>query len=456
MDKSPHLVIIGGGFGGLYAARSLRRAPLQVTLVDRRNFHLFQPLLYQVATGVLSPANIAAPLRAILKRSRNCQVILGEVIDILPDRKVVRLKDGDTLDYDWLIVATGSTHHYFGNDAWEQCAPGLKTVEDATEIRTRILLAFEAAEREPDAERLRALMRFVVVGGGPTGVEMAGALAEIARNTLRGNFRRIDPARAEILLLEASDRLLGTYSKDLSEKALRQLEELGVRVLTGSMVKNVQPGLVEAESNGRREVFPAATVIWSAGVRASELGRVLAERTGAPIDKAGRVIVNDDCSVPGFPDVFVIGDLAHSTGPDGELLPGVAQVAMQQGKYVARLIVASLRGRSISPFRYRDLGTMAVIGRTRAVAMIAGLHLSGFLAWLVWLFIHLMYIVQFSNRVLVFFQWAYGYFTYNRSARLITGPEADRILMRTGSSRSSESSAASQSERSTASQTETP
>jgi len=425
-DQLHRILIIGGGFGGLYAARSLRRAPVQVILIDRRNFHLFQPLLYQVATGVLSPANIAAPLRAILKRHRNAEVILGEVTDILPDQKRVQLKDGTAVVYDSLIVATGSSHHYFGHEDWQTLAPGLKTVEDATEIRGRILLAFERAEKEPVAGRRQELMRFVVVGGGPTGVEMAGALAEIARNTLRGNFRRINPADAEILVVEAADRILGPYTPDLSAKAERSLEELGVRVQTRTMVKNIRPGAVEIETEGRRETIPAGTIIWSAGVKASRLGKILAERAGAPLDKAGRVLVESDCTVPGHPDIFVIGDLASLNGSDGKPLPGVAQVAMQEGKYAARSIVARLRGRQLAPFRYRDLGSMAVIGRTRAVAMIAGLQLSGFFAWLTWLFIHLMYIVQFTNRLLVFVQWAYSYLTHNRSARLITNVEAYR------------------------------
>ncbi|RPJ87312.1 MAG: NAD(P)/FAD-dependent oxidoreductase [Acidobacteria bacterium] len=425
-ERAHRVVIIGGGFGGLYAARSLRRAPVRVTLIDRRNFHLFQPLLYQVATGALSPANIAAPLRAILKRSPNADVILGEVVDIVPDTRRVQLRDGTPVEYDSLIVATGSSHHYFGNENWQSLAPGLKTVEDATEIRGRILMAFEDAEKEPDAERRRELMRFVVIGGGPTGVEMAGALAEIARQTLRGNFRRIDPAQAEIMVVEAADRILGGYPPDLSAKAQRELAELGVQVQTRTMVKNIRPGAVEVETQGRRETIRAATVIWSAGVKASRLGKILAERAGAPLDKAGRVVVEPDCTVPGHPEIFVIGDLAYSKGPDGKLLPGVAQVAMQQGKYAAEAIVASLGGHSLPPFRYRDYGSMAVIGRRRAVAMIAGLRLSGFLAWLTWLFVHLMYIVQFTNRLLVFVQWAYSYFTHNRSARLITNVYASR------------------------------
>ncbi len=395
-----------------------------MTLIDKRNFHLFQPLLYQVATGALSPANIAAPLRAILKRSRNSEVVLGEVVDILPDTKTLQLRDGTSIGYDSLILATGSSHHYFGHDAWQALAPGLKTVEDATQIRARILIAFETAEEEPDAGRRAELMRFVVVGGGPTGVEMAGAMAEIARMTLSGNFRRIDPADADIVVVEAGDRILGTYTPDLSGKAQRSLEELGVRVLTRSMVKDVRPGEVEVETNGHRETIRAGTVIWSAGVKASGLGKILADRTGAPIDKAGRLVVEPDCTVPGHPEIFIIGDLAQFKGPDGKPLPGVAQVAMQQGRYAAQSIVARLRGRPVPPFHYRDLGSMAVIGRRRAVAMIAGFRLSGFLAWLTWLFIHLMYIVQFTNRLLVFVQWAYNYFTHNRSARLITNVDA--------------------------------
>ncbi|MGE0827706.1 MAG: NAD(P)/FAD-dependent oxidoreductase [Candidatus Binatia bacterium] len=416
-----HVVIIGGGFGGLYAARSLNSAPIRVTLIDRRNFHLFQPLLYQVATGWLSPADIASPLRAVLKRQRNVQVLLAEALDIhVPNRRVI-LNDG-IVDYDTLVVATGARHHYFGNAQWERCAPGLKTIEDATEIRRRILFAFEAAERESDPEHIRSWLTFVIVGGGPTGVELAGTLGELTRDTLRQDFRHINPAESRILLVEGAERILPAYPADLSAKATTALARLGVNVRTGAIVTDVQPDAVTLQSNEQSERIVTRTVVWAAGVQASPLGRILATATGAELDRAGRVIVEPDLSIPGHPDIFVIGDLAHCRNQDGQPLPGVAPVAMQQGHYVAELIRHRLRGQTQPPFHYHDRGSMAIVGRAEAVADIGGRHFSGLFAWLAWLFIHLINLVEFENRLLVLIQWAWNYFTRNRSARLITGP----------------------------------
>jgi NADH dehydrogenase len=419
MESAHHVVIIGGGFGGLAVAQGLRRAPVRVTLIDRRNFHLFQPLLYQVAVGGLSPANIAAPLRAVLKRQQNTEVLLGEVVDIdVPSRRVV-LNDG-TVDYDSLVLATGARHHYFGHDEWEQFAPGLKTVEDATEIRRRILLAFEAAEREPDPVRRQAWITFVVVGGGPTGVELAGAVGELAHHTLRGNFRKFKSSEAKILLLEGTDRVLPPYVPKLSAKAAEALARLGVTVRTGAVVTDVRADSVTITCRGQTERIDTHTILWAAGVSASPLGRIAA-KTGAELDRAGRVVVQPDLTVPGHSEIFVIGDLANCPDRNGKPLPGVAPVAMQQGRYVARVIAARLEGGSVSPFEYKDRGSMATIGRAAAVVDLGWLRFSGFFAWLTWLFVHLMYMVEFGNRVLVLMQWAWNYFTRNRSARLITG-----------------------------------
>lgn len=414
------VVIVGGGFGGLHAARKLARGPLDVTLVDRRNFHLFQPLLYQVATGGLSPANIAAPIRAILKRHRNVRVLLGGVVDVNATRRRVVLADGE-IAYDTLILAAGASHHYFGQPQWESLAPGLKTVEDATEIRRRVLLAFERAERALSPDDMKALLTFVVVGAGPTGVELAGALAEISRVTMRDDFRAIDPRHARILLVEGVDRVLPGYPSKLSDAAALSLERLGVEVRTRTLVTDLGPEHCELRHGEIRERVATRTVLWAAGVQASHLGRALAATTGAPLDRAGRVLTAPDCSVPGYPEIFVIGDMAAYAHGHDEVLPGVAQVAIQQGGYVARLICARLRGRTLPPFRYRDWGSMATIGRHAAVADMLGLRFSGYPAWLAWLFVHLMALVEFQNRQLVFLQWAWSYFSHNRSARLITG-----------------------------------
>jgi NADH:ubiquinone reductase (H+-translocating) len=421
-----HVVIIGGGFGGLYAARSLKYAPVQVTLIDRRNFHLFQPLLYQVATGWLSPADIASPLRAVLKRQRNVQVLLAEVTDIDVTNRRVTLTDGE-VSFDTLIVATGARHHYFGNAQWEHFAPGLKTIEDATEIRRRILMAFEAAERESVPERVRSWLTFVIVGGGPTGVELAGTLGELTQDTLRYDFRHINPAESRILLVEGTERILPAYPADLSAKATTALGRLGVSVRTGATVTDVQAETVTLRSNEQSEQIATRTVVWAAGVQASPLGRILATATGAELDRAARVIVAPDLSVFGHPDIFAIGDLAHFRNQNGQPLPGVAPVAMQQGHYVAEVIRHRLRGKLPPPFQYHDRGNMAIVGRAEAVADIRGWHFSGLLAWLAWLFIHLIHLVEFEKRVLVVTQWAWNYFTRNRSARLITGePQSSR------------------------------
>jgi NADH dehydrogenase len=421
MSGVHRVVIVGGGFGGLYAAQALRKAAVEITLVDRRNFHLFQPLLYQVATGGLSPANIAAPLRAVLRRQRNTTVLLAEVTGFdLAARQVLLAPEG-RLGYDSLVVATGSRHSYFGHPEWEAAAPGLKTLEDATTMRRRILKAFEEAERSTDPAVQQAMLTFVVVGGGPTGVELAGAVAETAHTTLRGNFRRINPASAKVLLLEAGDRILAPYPPVLSAKAAKSLANLGVTVRTGTMVTDVKPGQVAVKVGGQAEVIPTHTVLWGAGVEASPLARMLADATGAKADRAGRVEVTPELGLPGHPEVFVIGDMALFLHQTGKPLPGVAQAAMQMGKYASDAIQRRLAGQPpAGPFHYKDLGNMATIGRASAVADLGWLHLSGYVAWLAWLFIHLMYLIAFENRVLVMFQWAWNYFTRGRAARLIT------------------------------------
>lgn len=424
------VVIIGGGFGGLYCARGLKRAPVDVTLIDRRNFHLFQPLLYQVATGGLSPANIASPLRSILNDQANTRVVLGEAADFDPSAREVILADGARIPFDSLVLAAGSTHHYFGKDAeWEPIAPGLKTVEDATEIRRKILAAFERAEREADPATRARLLTFVVVGGGPTGVEMAGTISDLARNTLRRDFKAINPAAARVIIVEGQTRVLPTFDETLSRKAGEALAGLGIEVWFDCHVTGVEPDHVTVTSDKDKAVrrIDTETVIWAAGVKASPLGKKLADRLGPGVetDRAGRITVAPDCSVPGHPTVFVIGDMAVLKGPDGKPLPGVAPVAMQQGAYVAEVIARRARGESPpAGFRYWDKGTMATIGRGRAVAEAFGMRFGGYLAWLVWLFVHILYLARFENRVLVVFQWVFNYVTRNRAARLITGTHA--------------------------------
>jgi NADH dehydrogenase len=416
-----NVVIVGGGFGGLYAAKALKKAPVQVTLVDRRNFHLFQPLLYQVATGALSPGEIASPLRSILSGRSNTRVWLAEVTGFDVEGRRVLLKHGEPLPYDTLIVAAGARHHYFGKDEWEALAPGLKTIEDATEMRRRILLAFERAERAPTPAERESWLTFVIVGGGPTGVELAGALGEIANDTLRRDFHDIDSRDARILLVEASDRVLSNMPAELSEAAEKALIRLDVRILPSSKVTAIDTeGVTVASTAGARRIA-ARTVLWAAGVKASPLGALLAEKTGAPLDKAGRIVVEEDLTLPGHPEIFVIGDLAQFPHQDGQPLPGVAPVAMQQGRYAVRLIRARLQGQHLPPFRYRDKGNLATIGRAEAVADFGRIRFTGFTAWLMWLFVHLLYLAGFDNRLVVLIEWTYNYITRNRGARLITG-----------------------------------
>jgi NADH dehydrogenase len=421
--ERPQVVIVGGGFGGLYAARALRNAPVQVTVIDRRNHHVFQPLLYQVAMAALNPSDIAAPIRSILSDQKNTSVILAEVSGIdVPGRRVI-LTDGE-VPFDYCIVATGVTHSYFGRPEWSEYAPGLKSIEDALEIRRRMLLAFEAAERETDDDRRRRWLTFVIVGGGPTGVELAGSLGEIARHTLSRDFRRIRSAEARIVLIEGLDRILPTYPSDLSQKARRQLEHLGVEVQTSRRVTAIDG---EGVSLGDERIT-AKTVMWAAGVQASPIAKSLA----VPLDKAGRVLVRPDLTIPASDRIFVIGDLA-AVPQDGGWVPGVAQGAIQGAQHVARAIRSGLRGRHVEPFRYRNRGNMATIGRAAAVAEFPRFQLSGTLAWMAWLFIHILFLIGFRNRLLVMIQWAWSYLTYQRGARLITGAP-DQILPKRESS----------------------
>lgn len=423
------VLILGGGFGGLYAAQALKHAPVEVTLIDKRNFHLFQPLLYQVATGSLSPGEVAAPLRSVLSKQKNTRVLLGEAVDIDPSAKHIVLKDGASIPYDSLIVSTGSQSAYFGHDQWREWAPSLKSVEEATMIRHKILLAFEAAERVSDPEKRRAWLTFVIVGAGATGVELAGALGEIALYTLKHDFRSIDPADARIIVVDSGSRVLASYPEDLSNAAERSLIRLSARVRTGVMVTNVDGNGVTLKTSSGSEHIASHTVIWAAGVAVSDFGKQLAKRTGVETQKSGHIKVNPDLTIPNYPDIFVVGDLASLTGPDGKPLPGVAQVAMQGGAYAAKRIVQRLHGnQDVKPFHYFNKGDLAVIGRGSAVANIFGFHLSGFLAWLVWVFIHLLYIVEFQSRVLVFLDWGFLYFTYNRGALLITGNAATQSV----------------------------
>lgn len=422
MAVAHRVLILGGGFGGLYAAKALKKAPVEVTLLDLRNFHLFQPLLYQVATGSLSPGEIASPLRGVLNRQKNTRVLLGAAVDLDATARRVLLDDGQSVDYDSLIVATGSTDSYFGHDDWRRYAVSLKSIEEATAIRHKLLYAFEAAEREPDPAKQREWLTFVIVGGGPTGVELAGALAEIAHDTLRHDFRSIRPESARILLFEGAPRVLPTYPEDLSAKAAAALLHLKVTPRTNANVTAIDAHGITVKTPDGETRIASRTVIWAAGVKPSSFAEVLERRAAAPRDNRGHIVVNNDCTVPGHPEIFVIGDMAHFE-EDGRVLPGVAQVAMQQGNYAARAIEKRLRGEPVEPFHYFDKGNLAVIGRASAVAQIGPLHMSGLLAWLTWVFVHLMYLVEFSSRVLVFVQWGFLYLTFNRGARLITGSD---------------------------------
>lgn len=421
-NQSPHhVVVVGGGFGGLYAAKALSRDKnIFVTLIDKRNFHLFQPLLYQVATGTLSPADISSPLRSVLNHSNNTQVLMGEVLDINPQTQKVSLQSQE-LTYDSLIVATGVSHHYFGNDNWEQVAPGLKTVEDALEMRRKIFVAFEAAEKETDIEKRRAWLTFVVVGGGPTGVELAGAIAELAYTTLKKDFRNIDTSEAKILLIEGMDRILPPYTPDLSAKAESSLTKLGVTVKTKALVTDITDDIVTMRQEDKVEKIPAKTVLWAAGVKASPMGAILAAKTGAELDRVGRVVVAPDLSVPNHPNIFVVGDLASFSHQNSKPLPGVAPVAMQEGSYVAKLIQNTIEGKRSVPFRYLDRGSLAVIGRNAAVVDLGFVKFSGILAWLTWVFVHIYFLIEFDNKLVVMLQWGWSYWTRNRGARLITG-----------------------------------
>ena len=417
------VVIIGGGFGGLYAAQRLGRATnVEVTLIDKRNFHLFQPLLYQVAVGGLSPGDIASPLRGVLSRQKNTQVLMGEVVDVDPQAKTVSLKGGNTLPYDTLIVATGMSHFYFGRDDWADIAPGLKTVEDALEMRRRIFAAFEAAEKTTDPDLQKALLTFVIVGAGPTGVELAGALAELAYHTLKPDFRQIDTTQTRILLVEGMDRVLPPFPADLSQRAYQDLEGMGVEILTQTLVTDIQGHQITLKQGDEITTVQSATVLWAAGVRDPGMGGILAERTGAERDRSGRVIVAEDLSVPNYPDIFVVGDLANFAHQDDKPLPGIAPVAMQEGQYVAKLIQSRLKQRPVAKFEYKDTGGLAVIGRHSAVVNFPWMRLTGFPAWFVWLFVHIFFLIEFDNKIIVMIQWASNYITRKQGSRLITIP----------------------------------
>jgi NADH:ubiquinone reductase (H+-translocating) len=418
MNQKPKVVIVGGGFGGLWAAKSLANKPVEVTLIDRKNHHVFQPLLYQVATAVLSPGEIASPIRRILHGKKNIEVILGEVVGFDKDRKVVQLENGDEVGFDYLIVAAGARHAYFGHDEWETSAPGLKTIEDAVEIRRRVLLAFELAERKAYLAGVHDPMNFVVVGGGPTGVELAGAIAGIARQALAKDFKAIDTTKARVMLFEGSDRVLGTFAPELSESAKRQLEDLGVEVRLKSFVTDIQPGQVKVGE----EWIECDVALWATGVAASPLGKAL----GVETDRAGRVFVEPDLSLRGYPNIFVIGDMASLEQENGQPVPGVSPAAMQMGEHTAENIYADLDGGSRTNFRYVDKGSMATIGRNKAIADLRGWRFSGFIAWLMWLGLHVFFLIGFRNRIYVLLEWAWAYVTRERSARLITG-DADEL-----------------------------
>jgi len=419
MDTEHQVVIIGGGFAGLNAAKTLKHAQVKITLIDRRNFHLFQPLLYQVATGDLSAANIASPLRTILRKQKNVHVVMDEVTGFDVADKKVLLKGGE-VGYDSLIVAAGGDHNYYGNDRWQPYAPGLKYLEDAFDIRNRIFSAFENAENEKDSEKQKQWMSFVIVGGGSTGMELAGSLAEIATDTIRSEYNSIDPSGWKITLVEGIDRLIPQYPISLSNRARKELERKGIRVLTGAMVSEIDDNGVTLKIGENSEFIPSKTVIWAAGVKASPLGKALSDAAGCELDRGGRVIVDSRLNVPGHPDIFVVGDLAHVKNGNGNSLPGLAPVAIQEGDYAANSILKALRGKTVEPFKYLNRGMMSIVGRGSAVAVLRGHEYSGTFAWLLWLFVHLMYIVQFGNRLLIMTQWAWEYFSRNHHARLLT------------------------------------
>ena len=417
MTEKPRVVIVGGGFGGLWAAKALANKPVDLTLIDRKNHHVFQPLLYQVATAVLSPGEIAQPIRRILHYAKNTEVILGDVVGFDKENKTVTLAEGSEVKFDYLIVAAGARHSYFGHDDWEQLAPGLKTLEDAVEIRRSVLLAFEHAEREAYLNGTKKQLTFVVVGGGPTGVELAGAIADIARQSLAGDFMAIDTTKTRVVLYEGSDRVLGTFAKDLSESAKKQLESIGVEVHLNSFVTDLEWGRVKVGDTW----VDCDVALWATGVAASPLGGKL----GVEIDKAGRVFVQPDLSIPGFSNIFVIGDMVSLKQENGEPVPGVSPAAMQMGRLTAKNILRELNGKPRENFRYVDKGTMATIGRSKAIAQAVGLHFKGFIAWLMWLFLHVFFLIGFRNRFAVMFEWFWAYLTRERSARLITGDAED-------------------------------
>lgn len=428
--QKPKVVIVGGGFAGMMCAKALKNTPVDVLLIDRRNFHLFQPLLYQVATGGLSPANIAAPLRSIFRRQPNVQVIMGSVSSFDREASRVMLEDGTSRAFDYLVVATGSTHHYFGKDSqWESIAPGLKTIEDATKIRRKILLAFEKAERSDDPEEIKKLLTFVVVGGGPTGVEMAGSIAELSKQTMRRDFRSIDPTKARVILVENSQHVLDRYHHTLSIRAAADLRTMGIELLNETRLSEIHPDHVVITSKGESSIILTENVIWAAGVKASPLAQKLAEQFGIPsqIAGGGRISVTPYCSIEGFSNIYALGDMTNFVGEDGKPLPGVAPVAMQQGEYVGKRIHDLVLGvKNDKPFRYWDKGNMATIGRSRAIVESGKWRMTGKLAWLAWLFVHILYLARFENRVLVLFQWFWNYITRNRTARLITGEDTSK------------------------------
>ena len=422
--NAPHeVVIVGGGFGGLYAAKTLANAKVNVTLIDKRNFHLFQPLLYQVATGTLSPSDISAPLRSVFSKSKNTKVLLGEVSDINPKTQRVIFGD-ESIPYDTLILATGANHSYFGKDNWKEFAPGLKTVEDAIEMRRQIFSAFEAAEKESDPAKRRALLTVVIVGGGPTGVELSGAIAELAYQTLKEDFRNIDTSETKILLLQGGDRILPHIAPELSKVAIESLQKLGVIIHTQTRVTNIENDIVTFKQNGELTEIPSKTILWAAGVQGSALGKILAERTDVECDFSARVIVEPDLTIKDYKNIFVIGDLANFSHQNGKPLPGVAPVAKQQGEYVGKLIKRRLQDRTLPEFKYNDVGSLAMIGQNLAVVDLGFIKLTGFIAWLFWLVIHIYFLIEFDTKLVIVIQWAWNYITRNRRSRLITGKEA--------------------------------